>query len=209
MANLGPDDVEEKVLDAALRMARSQATVPPLEEQICPHHKNSQTCEEEVGCRRCRVAIGGQEEGSMRRGGGGGRSGFGQNEGGSPLPTDHSEDPRVDRLRARLGQLEAFPCRPVRGSVKAAEGIRSKAAKRRAVLRGRYVAVNGAGALCFWLDEKQSELRDAMDMSDMESPSAITGLITRDSPSWQVLLHTHHTVEHGGTTWVARRRGEF
>ena len=35
MANLGPDDVEEKkVLDAALREAQSQATVPPLEEQI-------------------------------------------------------------------------------------------------------------------------------------------------------------------------------
>ena len=34
-SNLGPDDFEEKkVLDAALRKAQSQATVPPLEEQI-------------------------------------------------------------------------------------------------------------------------------------------------------------------------------
>ena len=109
MANLGPDDVEEKVLDAALRMARSQATVPPLEEQICPHHKNSQTCEEEVGCRRCRVAIGGQEEGSMRRGGGGGRSGFGQNEGGSPVTHRSQRRPESRSIEGQVGPIGSLP----------------------------------------------------------------------------------------------------
>ena len=33
--------------------------------------------------------------------------------------------------------------------------------------------------LACWLDDRQTELRDALDMADMESASAITSLITR------------------------------
>ena len=182
LLNLGPDDSEEKkVIDAALRKAQSQATVPPLEEQIANTTKflerakkrlvaadvelqaavkKKAQCEEEVAEAEADLARMREEV---------------------QLPTDPSEDPgaEVQRLRARLAQLEATSCRPVRGSAEAAEGIRSKAAKRRAVCCVEDVLPSTEQELCSWLDDKQLELRDAMDMSDVESATAITGLITR------------------------------
>ena len=50
-----------------------------------------------------------------------------------PVPADPDEDANVEvqRLKARLVQLESIHGRPPRGSVEAAENIRSKVAKRR------------------------------------------------------------------------------
>ena len=57
-----------------------------------------------------------------------------------PVPADPDEDANVEvqRLKARLVQLESIHGRPPRGSVEAAENIRSKVAKRRCV------TINGA-----------------------------------------------------------------
>ena len=103
MANLGPDDVEEKVLDAALRMAQSQATVPPLEEQIAHTTKilkrakkrlvaadaelqsavkKKAQCEEEVAEAEADLA-------KMRE--------------EVPLPTDHSERPESRSIEGQGG----------------------------------------------------------------------------------------------------------
>ena len=210
MSNLGPDNFEEKkVLDAALRKAQSQAKVPPLEEQIAHTTKflerakkrlvadvELQTVKKKVQCEE-EVAEAEADLARMRK--------------EVPLPTDHSEDPGAEvlRLRARLAQLEATSCRPVRGSVEAAEGIRTKAAKRRAGCCVADVLPSTEQELCSWLDDKQLELRDAMDMSDVESASAITRLITRGLakmaritpplPHCQTWWHD----ERGGTMWVA------
>ena len=59
-----------------------------------------------------------------------------------------------------------------------------------------------------WLDDKQLELRDAMDMSDVESASAITGLITRGLAKMASFIPPPiHTVEHGGMKRVIARYG--
>ena len=91
------------------------------------------------------------------------------------------EEPKteVQQLRARVAQLEEIRGRHVRGSEEVAEHIRTKAAKRRVGGCAEDVLPSTEQDLACWLDERQTELRDALDMADLESASVITSLITR------------------------------
>ena len=88
------------------------------------------------------------------------------------------EEPKteVQQLRAQLAEIWS---RHVRGSEEAAENIRTKAAKRRAGGCAEDVLPSTEQDLACWPDVRQTELRDALDMADMESASAITSLISR------------------------------
>ena len=98
-----------------------------------------------------------------------------------PVPADPDEDANIEvqRLKARLAQLESIHGRPSRGSVEAAENIRSKVAKRRVGCCAEDVLPSTEQDLGYWLDDKQAELRDALDMGDTGSATTITGLISR------------------------------
>ena len=72
--------------------------------------------------------------------------------------------------RARVAQLEEIRGCHVRGSEEVAEHIRSCVED---------VLPSSEQDLACCLDDRQTELRDALDMADMESASAITSLITR------------------------------
>ena len=103
------------------------------------------------------------------------------------------EEPKteVQQLRARVAQLEEIWGRHVRGSEEAAEHIRTKAAKRRVGGCAEDVLPSTEQDLACWLDDRQTELRDALDMADMESASAAPSQASSPggSPRWRVLFH--------------------
>ena len=159
LASLGPDDTEEwKVLEAALKKAKIQAAVPPVEDQ---EREVPRTRQEAVGSRRHRPKQI--------------WPGCGRN----------IEEPKteVQQLRARVAQLEEIWGRHVRGSEEAAEHIRTKAAKRRVGGCAEDVLPSTEQDLACGLDDRQTELWDALDMADMESAAPSQASSPGGSPS--------------------------
>ena len=78
-------------------------------------------------------------------------------------------------LRAKVAQLEAerIP-HPVRGSVCAAESLRSRLTKRKMENCPEDNLPTNQQDLCSWLESRQLDLRDALDVHDMESVSLLT-----------------------------------
>ena len=85
----------------------------------------------------------------------------------------------VVALRARVAELEACARRPPRNSEDAAQNIRAKAAKRRLGTCSEDVVPSTDQQLSEWLDGMNCELRDALDVGDMESAITLSGLISR------------------------------
>ena len=75
------------------------------------------------------------------------------------------------RLRAKVAQLETNhnTSHPFRGSVEAAEAVKTRAAKRKGVRCDLDAAPNDAHELDEWIGTKMLELRDANDVGDLES----------------------------------------
>ena len=161
------------MLEAALKKAKIQAAVPPVEDQIAMSVKflerakkrfadtelqaavkKKSQCEQEIAEAEADLARMREEPAS-------------------------GEEPKteVQQLRARVAQLEEIRGRHVRGSKEAAEHIHTKAAKRRVGGCAEDVLPSTEQDLVCWLDDRQTELRDVLDMA--ESASAITSLITR------------------------------
>ena len=92
-------------------------------------------------------------------------------------------------LRAKVAQLEAerIP-HPVRGSVDAAESLRSRLTKRNTGNCPEDNLPTNQQDLYSWLESKQLELRDALDVHDMESVNLLTGLISRGASAMNSLL---------------------
>ena len=128
-----------------------------------------------------------------------------------PVPTDPDEDAKaeVQSLKARLAQLEPIDgLRLARGSAEAVENIRSKVAKRRVGCCAEDVLPSTEQDLCCWLDDKQVELRDALDMADRESAAIITGLISRGLAKLASFsVPPICSVEHGLMRRVVARHG--
>ena len=74
----------------------------------------------------------------------------------------------MQQLRARVAQLEEIRSRHARGSEEAAENIRTPVVVQKMFCRPEQ-------DLACWMDDRQTEFQDALDMADMESASAITG----------------------------------
>ena len=92
----------------------------------------------------------------------------------NPVTTNPSEE--IARLKAKVAQLEAVANHAPRCSVKAAEAVKMRAAKRRAGCVDDSLP-NDQQALCEGVDSKMMELRDASDVGDWESVVALTNLI--------------------------------
>ena len=92
-------------------------------------------------------------------------------------------------LRAKVAQLEAerIP-HPVRGSIDAAESLRLRLTKRKTGNCPEDNLPTNQQDLHSWLEAKQLELRDALDVHDMESVSLLTGLISRGASAMNSLL---------------------
>ena len=145
IASVGPDDLEEKkVLDAALmkdktqvedRIAQSMKFVERAKKRLAAAETELQSAVQKKSQRAQEVAEAEADLARMRE--------------EVPVPAEPDEDAKVEvqRLKARLAQLESIQGRPARGSVEAAENIRSKVAKRR-------VGCCAEDLSC-WLDEKQ------------------------------------------------------
>ena len=85
----------------------------------------------------------------------------------------------VVALRARVAELEACARRPPRNSEDAAQNIRAEAAKRRLGTCSEDVVPSTDQQLSEWLDGMNCDLRDALDVGDMESATTLSGLISR------------------------------
>ena len=179
LASLGPDDTEErKVLEAALKKAKTQAAVPPVEDQIAMSVKFLERARKRLAVADTEVQAAVKKKSQCEQEIAEAEADLAR------LREEHSasgEEPKteVQQLRARVAQLEEIRGRHVRGSEEAAEHIRTKAAKRRVGGCAEDVLPSTEQDLACWLDERQTELRDALDMADLESASAITSLITR------------------------------
>ena len=90
----------------------------------------------------------------------------------------------VVMLRARVAELEARGSRPPRNSEDAAQNIFAKAAKRRLRTCSEHVEQQ----LSEWLDGMNCELRDALDVGDMESTITLSGLISRGAAKMESLV---------------------
>ena len=100
-----------------------------------------------------------------------------------PVPTEapvQESNAEVLFLRAKVAKLEAerIP-HPVRGSVDAAESLRRRLTKRKTGNCPEDNIPTDAQDLHSWLESRQLELRDALDVHDMESVNLLTGLISR------------------------------
>ena len=96
-----------------------------------------------------------------------------------PVPAEvpmQESNTEVLFLRAKVAQ-ERIP-HPVRGSVDAAESLRSRLTKRKTGNCPEDNLPTNQKDLHSWLEAKQLELRDAVDVHDMESVSLLTGLIS-------------------------------
>ena len=152
------------MLEAALRKAKIQAAVPPVEDQIAMSVKFLERTELQAAVKKksqCEQEIA-EAEADLAR-----------------MREEHSasgEEPKteVQQLRARVAQLEEIRGRHVRGSEEVAEHIRTKAGKRRVGGCAEDVLPSTEQDLACWLDDRQTQLPDALDMAD-----AITSLITR------------------------------
>ena len=83
-------------------------------------------------------------------------------------------------LRAKVAKLEAEQIpHPVRGSVDAAESLRKRLTKRKTGNCSEDNIPTDPQNLYSWLESRQLELRDALDVHDMESVNLLTGLISR------------------------------
>ena len=180
IASLGPDDLEEqKMLDAALQKAKSQAVVPPVEDRIAQCVKFLERAKKRLAVAETELQSAVQKKSQCEQEVAEGDLARMREE--VPVPADPDEDANVEvqRLKARSIQLESIHGRPPRGSVEAAKNIRSKVAKRRVGCCAEDVLPPTEQDLGCWLDDKQAELRDALDMGDTESAATITGLISR------------------------------
>ena len=137
-----------------------------------------------LGSRRHRTSSGSEEEITMRARDCRGRK--------ARMREEHSasgEEPKTEvQLRARVAQLEEIRGRHVRGSGEAAEHIRTKAAKRRVGGCAEDVLPSTEQDLACWLDDRQTEFRDALDMANMEPAPSQTSS-PGGSPRWRVLFH--------------------
>ena len=94
----------------------------------------------------------------------------------------------VVALRARVAELEACASRPPRNLEDAAQNIRAKAAKRRLGTCSEDVVPSTDQQLSEWLDGMNCELRDALDVGDMESVIMLSGLISRGAAKMASLV---------------------
>ena len=182
IASLGPDDLEEKkMLDAALLKAKSQALVPPVEDRIAQCVKFLERAKKRLAVAETEFQSAVQKKSQCEQEVAEGEADLARMREEVPVPADPDEDASIEvqRLKARLAQLEPIHGRPPRGSVEAAENIRSKVTKRRVGCCAEDVLPSTEQDLGCWLDDKQAELRDALDMGDTESATTITGLISR------------------------------
>ena len=92
-------------------------------------------------------------------------------------------------LRAKVAQLEAerIP-HPVRGSIDAVESLRLRLTKRNTGNCPEDKLPINQQDLHSWLESKQLELRDVLDVHDMESVSLLTGLISRGAAAMSSYL---------------------
>ena len=99
-------------------------------------------------------------------------------------PSDCGDE--LARLRTKVVQLDASlsASRSVRGSVEAAEAVRTRAATRR-VGREDDAVPNDARELNEWIGTKMLELRDANDVGDLESIIHLTSLISQGASRMQ------------------------
>ena len=137
-----------------------------------------------AGTRR-RTGVVGQGSGSARTvvsGGGSSRTSSRR----GPMQESSTE---VLFLRTKVAQLEAerIP-HPVRGSIDAAESLRLRLTKRKTGNCPEDNLPTNQQDLHSWLEANQLELRDALDVHDMESVSLLTGLISRGASAMNSLL---------------------
>ena len=90
------------------------------------------------------------------------------------MTTNPSEE--IARLKAKVAQLEAVANHAPRCSVEAAEAVKMRAAKRRALCVDDSLP-NDEQALCESVDSRMMEVWDATDVVELESVVALTNLI--------------------------------
>ena len=177
LANLGPDDTEErKALEAALKKAKNQAGVLPVEDQIAMCLKFLERAKKRLALADTELQAAVKKKSQCEQEIAEAKADFAREE-----HCASGEEPKTEakQFRARVAQLEEIRSRHVRGSEEAAENIRTKAAKRRVGGCTEDALPSTKQDLACWLDDRQIELRDALGMADMESASVITSLITR------------------------------
>ena len=208
LANSGRDDFVEKVLEAALKKAKMQATAPPLEDQIALSVKFLERAKKRFAVADTKLQSAVKKKSQCEQEGAEAEADLARMRAEHSVSSESSEDPRseVQQLQARLAQLEEVRSRHVQGSEEAAVNIRTKAARRRVGGCAEDVLPSTDKDLACWLDDKQIELRDALDMADLESASAITGLITRVFAKMVSFVPPLSTLEHGAVRSVVISR---
>ena len=83
----------------------------------------------------------------------------------------------IHRLRSEVARFKASANRPVRDSVEAAMSVRAKAEKRRAGVMDNIPA--DEQSLRAWMEEKNLEMRDALDANDAEAIVSLGSVIAQ------------------------------
>ena len=83
----------------------------------------------------------------------------------------------IHRLRSEVARFKASANRPVRDSVEAATSVRAKAEKRRAGVMDNIPA--DQQSLRAWMEEKNLEMRDALDANDVEALVSLGSVIAQ------------------------------
>ena len=166
-----PDDLKEKkVLDAALRKGKSQAVVPPVEDRIDQSMKFLERAKKRLAVADVGLQSAVQKKSQCEQEVAEAEADLARTSEEVQVPVNPDEDAKaeVQRLKARLVQLESIQGRPARRSVEAAENIRSKVAKLRVGCCAEDVLPSTEQDLSCWLDEQQGELRDALEWQTLD-----------------------------------------
>ena len=181
IASLELDDPEEKKMsDAALRKAKSQLVVPPVEDRIAQCVKFLERAKKRLAVAETELQSAVQKKSQCEQEVAEGEADLARMREEVPVPADPDENANVE-----VPTIEGQRFNWSRSTAIHHEG-RWKQPKT-SVRRWRNVEWGAVQKMLpsteqdlnCWLDDKQAELRDALDMGDTESAATITGLISR------------------------------